>query len=302
MSQISRRSLFVAAASAAASSAASSVRGAGPPVRAGGPAIRVGLCAYSYRDQLTGKREPRMDLTHFVERAAEIGAEGVELTSYYFPSSPGAEYLSALKRRCFLLGLHISGTSVSNDFTMGPGPERDAQILHVRKWIEHSADLGAPCMRVFAGAARTGQTEREARANCVECLEICCADAARRGVVLAVENHGGVVATPEGILEIVTSVQSDWCGINLDTGNFRTADPYADMAKCAPWAVTTHFKSEIAPGGGPKRAADLNREIAILRSAGYRGYLSLEYEAAEDPAVAVPRIVAAMRRAARAGA
>jgi hydroxypyruvate isomerase len=36
--------------------------------------------------------------------------------------------------------------------------------------------------------------------------------------------------------------------------------------------------------------------VGILRDAGYRGYVALEYEAREDPFVAVPRYLKELRR------
>ena len=84
-------------------------------------------------------------------------------------------------------------------------------------------------------------------------------------------------------------------GVNLDTGNFHGADPYADLAKIAPYAVNVQVKTEIAPAGGKKGDADLSREIAILRDAKYSGYVVLEYEAAEDPMVAIPRHIKTLR-------
>ena len=49
----------------------------------------------------------------------------------------------------------------------------------------------------------------------------------------ALENHGGIVATVDQLLYIVKAVKSDWFGVNLDTGNFRGADPYAELAQLA---------------------------------------------------------------------
>ena len=105
--------------------------------------------------------------------------------------------------------------------------------------------------------------------------------------MLALENHGGVVATADGILSILTAVNSDWLGMKWDSGNFQTPDPYADLTATAPYAVTTHIKTDIARGK-KQEESDLPRIIGILKNANYRGYLHLEYEAATDPAIAVP--------------
>ncbi len=112
---------------------------------------------------------------------------------------------------------------------------------------------------------------------------------------LAVENHGGVVATAAGLLEIVQAVECPWVGINLDTGNFRTADPYADLAQCAPFAVSVQYKVEVSRGG-KREPADFARIVKILREANYRGFINFEYEEREDPHVAVPRHLSEMRR------
>src|SRR3954451_17917660 len=73
--------------------------------------LKLSLAAYSYRQFLEGK-QPRMDLFDFVTRAADMGLDGVELTSYYFPADVTAEYLHRIKQHAFLLRLDISGTSV----------------------------------------------------------------------------------------------------------------------------------------------------------------------------------------------
>lgn len=268
-----------------------------PIPRKGAPSIKVGCAAYSYRAYLAGK-DPTMTLETFMDTAAEIGCDGVELTSYYFPPDFGIGYINGLKRRAFLLGLDISATSVGNRFTFPPGPERNAQLESVNEWIDHAAEMGAPCIRIFAGGAPEGASTEEAAKWVVECIEQCAGLAEERGVVLALENHGGVTSTAEQILAIAKAVHSDWVGINLDTGNFQTAHPYSDVAKVAPYAVTTHYKTEMRPAGAVKEAADPRRIVKILADVGYRGYFTLEYEGAEDAKTAVPKKISAMRKAA----
>lgn len=295
---VSRRRLFAGALAAGVVGIAPRVtRAADPPTRSGRPVIRAGIAAYSYRDRLTGKARPEMTMHDFVKQAAMDGWDGVELTSYYIPTPVTAAYLADLKRTCFLHGLTVSASSVGNVFTHPAGEARDREIEKVRTWLGHAQALGAPVLRVFAGTPQQGQTPEEAERCCIECLEACCDRAAETGVMLGLENHGGIVAESSGVLRIVRAVKSDWCGINLDTGNFRTEDPYADIAACAPYAVTTHLKTEVAPKGGQKQPADVKRIVEILKAAGYRGYLTLEYEGSEPVAEAAPKALAAIRAA-----
>jgi len=53
--------------------------------------------------------------------------------------------------------------------------------------------------------------------------------------------------------------------------------------------VNVQVKTEVTPRGKKRMAADLGRVVKILKDANYQGYVALEYEAAEDPMVAVPR-------------
>jgi len=291
----SRRSFLTSGTAVAAAALARPALSAGPVARVGGPRLKLGLAAYSLRDHLTGKTEPGMTMMDFVEQAARWQVDGVEPTSYYFPEEITPDYLGRLKRLCYVLGLGVIGVPIRNDFTFPAGPDREREIAHVRKWIDYAGDLGAPTMRIFAGNLKPGQTLAEARSNCVESIQSCIDHAARRGVLLGLENHGGIVAEPDTLLAIVKAVDSDFCGINLDSGNFKTADPYGDFERCAPWAISVQIKTEVQPRGQEKRPADLARIVEIIKSSGFRGYATLEYEAADPALTAVPRDLERLR-------
>jgi sugar phosphate isomerase/epimerase len=248
--------------------------------------MRVGCAAYSFRQYLT---KGEMSLEGFLQKAVEMGLNGVELTAYYFKSTDD-DYLYTLKRQCYLLGLQISGAAVGNRFTDADEGERAKQIQYVKDWIGISVKLGAPCLRVFAGGTPKEHSEAEARQWTIDGLKTCAEYAAQRGVLLALENHGGITSTADQVIDLVTSVNSEWVGVNLDTGNFRQ-DPYGSLARVAPYAVTAHAKTEIPKAGGGSEEADFSKIVNLLNGQGYKGYLSIEYEAAEDAMTAVPRFV-----------
>jgi sugar phosphate isomerase/epimerase len=149
-------------------------------------------------------------------------------------------------------------------------------------------------LRIFAGTTPRGETDEQARARCVPAIQEACDHAAKVGVYLALENHGGITATPEQLLAIVTAVKHDWFGVNFDSGNFRSADPYADLAQIAPYSVNAQIKTEVSRGGR-REPADLRKLIDVLRQARYSGYVALEYEGSEDPMQAVPRYLGQLR-------
>jgi sugar phosphate isomerase/epimerase len=288
---IARRSFLAAGALLPAAAFAS-------PVRAGGPKYRLSLAAYSCRKYLDLKN-PTMTLEQFIEKSAEWGFDGVELTEYYFRKPVTPEYVMNLKRIAIRCGVDITGTPIGNTFTLPAGDARAKQVAAVKAWIDVSAELGSPAIRIFAGNTPKDAEPKQAIAWAVESINECLPHAAKRGVVLALENHGGVVATAEGMLEFAKAIKHDWFAFNLDGGNFHSEDPYAELEACAPYAATCQVKAEISRKG-KKEAADYARVVGILRKAGYKGYVTLEYESAEDPMQAIPKHLEELRKAVNA--
>lgn len=267
-----------------------------PVQRVPGAMFKFSMAAYSYRDLLTGKM-PELTMEDFVRECAKFGLEGTELTSYYFPTDATPEYLRSLKKLCFELGLDISGTAVGNDFCHPPGQARNQQIALVKRWVDNAEILGAPVIRIFSGSAKEGQSPADAHRLAVEGMEECCQYAGEHGVILALENHGGLTSKPAGMLDLVRDVKSPWFGVNLDSGNFNGSDVYADLAQIAPYAVNVQIKVMVSPAGGGRQPTDFERLAGVIRDAGYRGYIVLEFEEDEDPRVACPRYLEQLREA-----
>jgi sugar phosphate isomerase/epimerase len=271
-----------------------------PPIGRTRPShLKLSIAAYSYREYLAPKppKPPTLDLFGFVDLAADMGLDGVEPTSYYFPPDVTSDYLNRLKLHAFRLGLDISGTAVGNNFCLPPGPRRDEQIRSVERWIDRAAELDAPVIRIFAGNVAKGSSEDQAVAWAIEGIQAVLPHAAKKGIVLALENHGGITSTPAQILKLVKAIDSPCFGVNLDTGNFQGDDPYAEIAQLAPFALNVQVKTEVEPHGARrKEEADLGRIVGILREARYSGYVVLEYEAAADPLKAIPGHVKRLRQ------
>jgi sugar phosphate isomerase/epimerase len=293
----SRRNFLKTAGAAAVGLYAAPSLAVEPFKRTGGPRLQLSLAAYSLREffgadvQKPNNKLPdaakQIDMFKFIDYCAEHGSAGAELTSYYLAKEATPEYLLALKRHAFLKGVAISGTAVGNNFAQAKGPALDKEIAGVKTWIDRAAIMGAPHIRVFAGASK-GISDAEARKLCIESLEECSDYAGTKGVFLGLENHGGIVAEASGLLEIISAVKSKWLGINLDSGNFHSEDPYAELAQCAPYAVNVQIKVEISRKGQKAEASDYVKLVKILRDANYQGWVALEYEAKEDPYTAVP--------------
>lgn len=280
--------------------ASQGLRAIEPFQRAGQARFQSSLAAYSFRQFF---KEPApgtktLNLFQFIDYCADHGCAGTELTSYYFPKQVTSDFLLQLRRHAFLRGIAISGTAVGNTFTHPPGAPREQQIAAVKQWVDHAAVMGAPHIRIFAGTVQKGTDAAEAKKLCIAAIEECADYAGQKGVFLGIENHGGIVAEAAGLLEIVRAVKSPWVGINLDTGNFHSEDPYGELAACAPYAVNVQVKVEIRRRGQSKtEPADLPRLVRMLREANYQGFVALEYEAAPDPWTAVPEWLERMQTA-----
>ncbi|HUU26301.1 MAG TPA: sugar phosphate isomerase/epimerase family protein [archaeon] len=252
--------------------------------------MKLSLAAYSMRQALTSGE---MDLFGFIDWCAEMDLPGTELTSYYFKEGFDNKYLQQLKLHAFRQGVTVSGTAIRNDFCKPPGAERNKEIEQAKKWIDYAAALSAPHIRIFAGNVPKGVENKTAIGWVAECTGVVLAYAAQKGVVLGLENHGGITARAADHLAICDAVEAaagenkQWFGVNLDTGNYHT-DCYEELAMAAPRAVNVQVKVEVVQNDGTKVLADLARVRDILVNANYKGWVALEYEAEADPRVEIP--------------
>ena len=276
-----------------------------PFKRSGKPKLLLSLAAYSFRENfptMRGKANAKMpagkgtDMFKFIDYCAAQGCDGTELTTYFFAEETDA-YMIKLRRHAYLRGIAVSGTAIGNNFSLPKGPKLDEEIATTKKWIDHALLMGAQHIRVFAGNipkdAPKDFTRAVADKVVIGALEECCDYAGKKGIFLGLENHDSI-GSAATLIPMVKAVNSPWCGINLDSGNFRTPDPYKDFAECVPYALNVQFKVEIHEGAVNK-PADFKRFTQFLRDGGYQGWVALEYEAKEDSAVAVPRHLAEMK-------
>jgi L-ribulose-5-phosphate 3-epimerase len=254
------------------------------------PLLRPALCAYSFRQELQSKKMTYQDVIRF---AAENSLDGVDLTVYWFPSTDDA-FLYDLKQLAYRTGVEIYSISIRTDMCKPPGAEADAMFADIRKWVDAAAKLGAGHIRVFGGTVPKTSNEAEAAGWVVQLLSKAGAYAGSKGVILGLENHGGITEKAATIVDIVKRVNSPWVGINLDTGNFHTK-VYEQIAMIAPHAVNVQVKVEVREDN-VTQPSDWDRVSKLLVANNYRGYLALEYEAKEAALTAIPGHLARLRQ------
>jgi sugar phosphate isomerase/epimerase len=218
-------------------------------------------------------------MKEFIDYCDQLHLDGTELTSYFFESDSDS-YLLELRNKCFHLGLDISGTAIGNDFVNPDKEERLKQVVDVKHWIDKAMILGAPSIRVFGGGRiPEGYSEKEAYDWVIPSLHECVEYASTRGIVLAIENHGGFPTTSEQVIKIIQEINSPWFGANLDTGNF-SSDWYRQMAELIPYSVVVQLKVKLRSTVQAAKpiTTDPERIMHMLKNEGYRRYVALEYE------------------------
>lgn len=261
--------------------------------------LRAGLVAYSFRKQFEAKTMTYEKLIRYV---SELGLDGMDTTAYWFPDTSD-QTLASLRRTAYKQGVSLYSIAVRVRLCQ-PTPElQRAEVENAKKWVDVAMKLGATHVRVFGGSVPKGATEAQAIGWAVEVLKRSAEYAGSQGIILGVEDDGGLTTTAEPTVEIVKQADSPWVGINLDTGNFPK-DGYSQVALCLPYAVAVHFKEHLNvkehPKGddSPREKADWDRLVGMFAKAQYKGYISLEYEN-PDAETAVPRLAPELKRLVR---
>jgi sugar phosphate isomerase/epimerase len=124
----------------------------------------------------------------------------------------------------------------------------------------------------------------------------CVAFGKAHGVVVAIQNHNDLIKTANQAIEIIQRVNSEWCGLILDIGSYRTGDPYKEIAQSIPFAVNWQLKENLFVNGIEQKT-NLNKLMTIIQPSGYRGYLPLETLGEGDPKIKVPLFLKEIKNA-----
>ncbi len=250
--------------------------------------LKLSLNLYSFNELL---RNGEADLFDMLDFCARFNFDAIDPTGYYFPDypePPKKDFINEFKRKAFLLGLDISGTGVRNDFANPDPKARKADKEMIKKWIEAASMLGISNLRIFAGTHKhEGFSRDQVFKWMANDIRECCEYGKQFGVIIALQNHSDFILTSGDVDRIFEMVNSEWLGLNLDIGSYRKHDPYEEIKKSIPYAVTWQIKENVWIDG-KETPTDLVKLFGIIKNAGYRGYLPLETLGAGDPYQKVP--------------
>ena len=271
----------------------------------------IAVSTYSFwRFNKTGGK--RLTMLECIDKAGEYGFDGVEVLEVQMQQrDAGAR--REIKRRALHNGLPLIGLSTHQGFLSPDKDKRQKNIERTTNSLELAYDLGIPTMRVNTGTWGTsksfddlmankgiekpleGYTEDQGFAGVIDAYAKLAKEAEKRGVVMGLENHWGLGRTAAGVMRVVNAVDSPWLRTTMDTGN-SLEDQYNEYKKLANDAVLVQAKTYFGGGIWYTLDIDYQRVAAILKKANYKGFISLEFEGKDDPAVGVPKSLKMLRQ------
>jgi sugar phosphate isomerase/epimerase len=280
-----RRGFLMAAGAAAGSLCVnlSGASGAEEGAASSLPRFLTSCCAYSYGDYL---KSGKMTMQDFIRKAVELEIDAVDLTTYWFKSTE-PDYLLDLRHVAFKSGVLFSGIAIRNSLCYAEPDRRAKQVEDIKKWVDACEILGTSQIRVFGGRVPKDATDAQGIDWVVETLKAACDYSAKKGVTLAIETHHEITEKAANLVEILKRVDSPYAGVTLDVSNWLE-EPYGQIETLVPYATNTHIRDFYGP---PPRPLDLDRVWQIFAKAGYKGFMTVEYESKEDQMTGVPKLV-----------
>jgi len=271
----------------------------------------IGVSTYSFW-RFDGPKE-ETPIEYCIDQAAAMGFDGIELLLIQMESEENS-YLQKLKQQAFHAGLDLMGFSTHQGFVYPDKEKRQEEVEKTIHQIELAYKLGIPTMRLNTGRWGTidsfdelmankgiepvleGYTEDEGFEWVIDAIEQCIPTAEKCGVTLGLENHWGLGRTAEGVLRIVNAIDSPWLRATTDTGNFLERRE-EQLEMMAPETVLIQAKTYYGGGTWYTLDIDYNEVAKIFHNAGYKGYVSIEFEGKEDPMTAIPKSLERIREA-----
>jgi len=237
--------------------------------------------------------------------AAQWGADGVEFMPADPASLDGAAIRAALQQhRLEAAAVGSGAVAFATSLTLlHSEPIKAAQAeARLRDLIAFAAAVGAPLVTIGSFRGRLAAVGEDGRERLRVVLREAAAYAQERGIRLALEplNHYEMdfLNRAEEVLSFIQEMGHPALGVLLDTYHFNMeesswTEPFRRaMVAGKLWHVHLGDNNRLPPGRG---LINFHAIIAILREAGYRGYLSAELWARPDPDTAARQTLAYMR-------
>jgi sugar phosphate isomerase/epimerase len=222
-----------------------------------------------------------LDFAKVARTKFDIGA--IEyVNSFFKDKAQDDSYLAELNKRANDHGVKQLLIMCDGEGALGDADpkKRQQSVFNHRRWADAAKALGCHSIRVNAQSSGTYEEQMGRAAEGLALLAEYCA-ALKLNVI--VENHGGLSSNGAWLAGVMKQVDRDNCGTLPDFGNFRVSnneqyDRYVGVTELMPFAKAVSAKSHDFDEQGNEIHTDYLKMLTIVRDAGYRGFVGIEYE------------------------
>ncbi len=246
----------------------------------------ISLAQWSLHRRLHGGRMDNLDFAKVAKEEFGIGA--IEYVNQFFKDKAKDEkYLSEMMKRADDHGVKALLIMIDGEGNLGDADEgkRKKAVENHHQWVDAAKFMGCHSIRVNAASGGTYSEQAEHAADGLSSL---CEYAAKDGIGVIVENHGGLSSNGQWLAQVIRKVNKPNCGTLPDFGNFvinrgkngpfLEYDRYLGMASLMPFAKAVSAKSHEFDADGNETKTDFMKMLTIMLDAGYRGHVGVEYE------------------------
>ncbi|GAB4492240.1 MAG: sugar phosphate isomerase/epimerase [Saprospiraceae bacterium] len=251
----------------------------------------ISLAEWSLHRALFGGKMTNLDFPLVAKK--DYGITAIEYVNQFFKDkAKDTKYLADLKMRCDDNGVKSVLIMCDGEGYLGDADaaKRTQAVENHYKWVEAAKYLGCFCIRVNAGGQGSAEQVSD---NAADGLRRLTTFAKTHGISVIVENHGGYSSNGKWLAGVMQKVNMKECGILPDFGNFcirrekegdwgspcaEQYDRYVGVQEFMPYAKDVSAKSYDFDAQGNCIETDYRRMLKIVKDAGYKGYIGIEYE------------------------
>ena len=250
--------------------------------------FKISLAQWSLNKAFFGGQLDNLD---FAAKAKnEFGIDAIEYVNQFFKDKANdLSYLKQMKQRAADNGVKSLLIMVDREGNLGDLDDaaRTKAVENHYKWVEAAKFLGCHSIRVNAYGEGTADEVAQAA---VDGLGRVSEYAAKEDINVIVENHGSFSSDGAWLAGVMKAVGKDNCGTLPDFGNFCIKrgkswsecldeyDRYKGVEEMMPYAKGVSAKSHEFDADGNEIHTDFVKMLKIVKDAGYKGYIGIEYE------------------------
>jgi len=240
------------------------------------PRFQVSLAQWSFHRALQSGAIDHLDFAVIARR--DYGLDAIEYVNSFFKDrATDPAYLQEMNRRADGEGVYQHLIMCDGEGRLGDPDEaaRAKAVENHRRWLDAAKTLRCASIRVNAASEGSADEQQRLAADGLRQLTEL---AEPLGLNVIVENHGGLSSHGDWLASVMRRVGHARCGTLPDFGNFYEYDRYQGVADMMPFAKALSAKSHDFDGFGNETHTDYVRMMEIVRTAGYRGWIGIEYE------------------------